>query len=490
MKNIYKLLTGLIVILISIIGMTAQSGTPPLSDPPVTTYVLYPPTNLTIANIDCTAFLHWDKPQNPGGSTPPGLIGYRIYCNGSLIHHVSDPDSLIYYDYIDAFGSYNDSVTAWYDLTDYGYPGQFGESRGSSSSYTMDCSATMPFSEPWDQDSFMYQLWSFIPSQGNWMLSTSVGDPLPTAAFTGTPVLTNYDYTLQSIPMFCRAYTCANLYLEFDSRVVVNNPTSQEKLITEIFCDNSWFPKDTMVNISTTGWVHHKIDISEGDGKEPRIEFRAKGINSADIVEWDVDNIHVYGVCFKPPDFSLNRSENIVHLSWGVPCTGKQLKPDQVDSAVLMGYNVYRTAADGLPPYNKLNPSALTVNSYNDTLPLTPGSYCYYATSLYDDSYNPGIYECESPGDTLCTQYSSGIHENQEAQIRIYPNPVSDMLHIESGQSFNSIEIMNLVGENLHYEILPPTKQFNLSLNDLPKGIYLLKIRFKESTVVFKVIKD
>jgi hypothetical protein len=348
----------------------------------------------------------------------------------------------------------------------------------------------MPFSEPWDQDSFMFNLWSFVPSQGNWMLSISAGNPLPTAAFTGTPALTNYDYTLQSVPMYCLAYTCANLYLEFDSRVVVNNPTSQEKLITEICLDNSWFPKDTMVNNSTTGWVHHKIDISEGDGKKPRIEFRAKGINSADIVEWDVDNIQVYGVCYKPPDFTLNRSGNIVHLSWSIPCAGKQVKPDQVDSAVLMGYNVYRTGGDGLPPYIKLTQNPLVVAGYIDTLSLTSGTYCYYVTAEYQDSEEPGVAFCDGISDSLCIQYTSGIHENQEAQIHIYPNPVSDVLHIESMQSFSSIEIMNLVGENLHSEIMPPTKQFNLPLNDYPNGIYLLKIRFKDSTIVFKVIKN
>ena len=490
MKNIYNLIIGIIVMLIAINGVAVHASAPFLPDPHGTTYVLYPPANLTIVNIDCIAYLRWDKPQNIGGATPLGLIGYRIYCNGSLIHYVSDPDTLFYYDYIDAYGSYTDSVTAWYDMTVYGYPGQFGESTGVSSNYTLDCSATMPFSEPWDQGSFAWQQWSFTPSQGNWMIRTTVGNPLPTAAFTGTPLLTNYDYTLQSVPMYCIAWTCANLYLEFDSRVVVNSPTSQEKLITEICFNNSWIPKDTMVNNGTTGWVHHKIDISEADGNKPRIEFRAKGIYSADIVEWDVDNIHVYGVCYKPPDFTLNRSANVGHLTWGIPCYGKQRRPDQADSAVLVGYNVYRTNADGLPPYNELNQNPLKVTTFNDTLSLTTGMYCYFATAVYQDSDEPGILFCESPGDTLCVQYTYGIREQNKTQINIYPNPVLDVLNIESGPSFNSIEILNLVGEKVYSETFPLTNKFSVSFNDYPKGIYLMKITLKDRTIVMKVQKN
>ena len=284
--------------------------------------------------------------------TPPaGLIGYRIYRDGALIHYDSDPDSLFYYDYIDNFGTFTDSVTAYYDLTAYGYPGQFEESIAASVSFFMTCGAVLPFYEPWDQASFFYQDWSFIPSQGNWAISTTQGNPVPSASFSGTPALSNYDYSLQSMHLACDDWTCANIYFEFDTRLNSINQTSQEKMIIEINYDNIWHPKDTLVNDNSTGWVHHKIDITEAAGKNSRVGFRATGINSADIVEWDIDNVYVYAVCFKPPDFNLNRTGNIVHLTWGTPCTGKKLKPDQVDGSILLGYNVYRTDADGLPPF-------------------------------------------------------------------------------------------------------------------------------------------
>ena len=93
--------------------------------------MLYPPTNLTIF-IACAAWLNWDKPQDPGGATPPGLLGYRIYCDGVLIHYTPNPDTLEYWDYLVNNGTFTDSVTAYYDLTSYGYPGEFGESLAAS----------------------------------------------------------------------------------------------------------------------------------------------------------------------------------------------------------------------------------------------------------------------------------------------------------------------------------------------------------------------
>jgi hypothetical protein len=491
MKNIYRLLTGVIVMLITITGMSLHAGAPSLPSPHDPAFALFPPTNLTVEDWGCSgAFLSWNKPKNTGGVTPLGLIGYRIYCDGHLICYLSEPDTLDYLDPIDIDGAYKDSVTAYYDLTVYGYPGQYGESTGTVSTYIIVCSSILPFSEPWDLASFSFQEWTFSPSKGNWGINTSQGDPLPTAAFRGTPALTDYDYTLESVPLDCSQYTCANIYLDFDFSVIVNNPTSQEKLITELYYDFAWHPKDTLVNSISMGWVHHRVDISEAVLKDPRIGFRATGSNSADIVEWDVDNINIYAVCYKPPDFTLIRKDNVVHLSWGIPCSGKQLKPNQVNSSILVGYNVYRTGSDSLPPYVKLTPSPLSINDYFDTIPLATGKYCYYVTAAYQDSYFQGIDLCEPSSDTLCVHYTYGIPEKNEPRIHIYPNPVSDMLNIESGLSFNSIEIMNLVGEKVYSETFPSTQKFSLPFTAYNAGIYLLKITLKDKTIVMKVQKN
>lgn len=492
MKNIYKLLKGVIVMMIAITGLVAHAGTPLSDCTPGTKYVLYSPTNLQGVGIGSCAFLNWDKPQEPGGTTPPGLLGYRIYRDSSFIHYNGSPDSLTYLDYPDDYGTFTYSVTAYYDLTAYGYPGEFGESNAVSATISIILDTSFPFSEPWDAATFGYQMWSFLPSQGNWDINTSMGNPAPTASFTGMPALTSYDYTLRSVPLNWPWFTCADVYLEFDSRLIVTNPTSQEKLIIEVFYNQNWYPKDTLVNDSSTGWIHHKINITESGGYNVRLGFRATGNNSADIGEWDVDNIHVYAVCFKPPNFNLSYSNFISHLTWEIPCTGKKLKPDQVDSSSLIGYNIYRTDYTGLPPFVKLNLSPVTANEFDDYIPITTEEafLCYYVTALYQDSWAQGPILCESPSDTLCIHIISGVPKKDVSQVRIFPNPVSELLNIETDVAFTGIEVLNFLGEKIYSETFLPTKNVCIIMKDYQQGIYLIKLRSGKETVIEKVLKN
>jgi hypothetical protein len=492
MKNIYNLLKRVIVMLIAITGLATQAGTfnpHPQSSPK---YTLYPPTNLQVVPIEaCYAYLTWAKPHDPGGLNPAGLLGYRFYRDSLLIHYIADPDSLSYFDFIDFAGSYTDSITAWYDITSYGFPGDFGESSATSANSFSSCGEGLPFFEPWTGGSFSYQMWTFLPDQGNWFFNTIDGNPTPTASFSGTPAVTNYDNTLRSIDLSGTGITCADFYVEFDSRVIVNNPTSQEKLIIEVYYDYSWVQKDTLVNNSSTGWVHHKIDITDVAGKVFWLGFRATGINSADIGEWDVDNIYVYYVCFKPPNFNLERTGHQVHLSWGKPCTGKMLTPDQVDIPALSGYNVYRTDSTGLPPFMRINVTYVADTNYTDMLPATfTGSLCYYVTAVYQDTNNPGHIYCEPPSDTLCTEILSGVQVKNEGKIHIFPNPVSDVLNIESDKPFTSIEILNFTGEKIYSDSFPEIKNITFPMkNNLP-GIYLVKINLRDRIVVRKIVKS
>ena len=64
-----------------------------------------------------------------GGQTVPGLIGYNIYRDGTLLHYNNHPNQTAYNDEDLPTGTYNYLVSAIYDLTGYGFPGQFGESE-------------------------------------------------------------------------------------------------------------------------------------------------------------------------------------------------------------------------------------------------------------------------------------------------------------------------------------------------------------------------
>lgn len=74
-------------------------------------------------------------------------------------------------------------------------------------------------------------------------------------------------------------------------------------------------------------------------------------------------------------------------------------------------------------------------------------------------------------------------------QVNIYPNPTTGKVIIDSKHSINSIEIYNLLGENIY-----SNSKFNLQtsneidLSNFPKGIYFVKIYDGTKTYKKKIV--
>ncbi|WP_029293401.1 T9SS-dependent choice-of-anchor J family protein [Chryseobacterium hispalense] len=73
------------------------------------------------------------------------------------------------------------------------------------------------------------------------------------------------------------------------------------------------------------------------------------------------------------------------------------------------------------------------------------------------------------------------------ADIKIYPNPIKDLLNINSDKKLNSIEIFSLTGQ-LIKTIDKDARQVNVS--DLKKGVYLLRVKSEGKDQSFKIVKD
>ena len=88
-------------------------------------------------------------------------------------------------------------------------------------------------------------------------------------------------------------------------------------------------------------------------------------------------------------------------------------------------------------------------------------------------------------GDTRWTivKASSGIAEQKENNIQLYPNPVDDWLTVSCGEN-NRIEIRDLKG-SLLYSGLLSGKDARLNVSFLNAGFYLVSIEGKN----FKIIK-
>ncbi|MBE0646325.1 MAG: choice-of-anchor J domain-containing protein [Bacteroidales bacterium] len=300
------------------------SGHSPKACTQFTSAFLYPPRNLTANAIENNVYLQWLKPKIPDSATPPGLLGYRIYRNNALIRTISDPDSLNYYDFNLEPGTYSYEVTARYDLSAYGFPGQFDESMPSGPvTIILNFGRELPFYEPWDQASFSFNEWKFEPAPGNWVIDMDQGSPFPSARFSWEPLRTSYSYGMTTPVLNATPYECARIWLEFDLKLEDRYGTGLEKLCIEIYYNNIWHKMTEYLNGGSISWQTKKIDISAVAGQAFRVRFRASGVNSTDILGWFVDNIYIYSVCYPARNLEGDVVGNDVLLTWSPPnCEG------------------------------------------------------------------------------------------------------------------------------------------------------------------------
>ncbi len=438
---------------------------------------LYPPTSLQVEFAEQEIWMTWNKPVLPGGGTPDGLLGYNVYRNSKNIAYVNNPDELFFFDYDTEPGLFIYQITAYYDLTFYGYPGQYGESCFSNADtinqwYTY----ILPFLESWNFPWFAAQDWKFYPSIGNWDVSLDDGNPWPAAIFTGTPEVNNFEYRLISTPLWHGA-NCASYIVEYDLKMEAFIPGDSSQLFFELYYDSVWYPKAVHNNITTNGWIHYKHDISEVTGSFFRIGFRAAGLSSSVINSWKIDNILVDFSC-KPPDTVMYlQSQNSVTIYWDRPCR----YTDTLGN--ISGYNVFRTDSTGFPPYTKLNEELVTDTFYVDLLPVkkleSKFRYCmnvYYQICVSDTSMS-----------VLVTP-SVGLDEPQNRSIKIFPNPVNDLLQIQSEVAIDEISLWSALGVVQFQARDVNDHQISVPTNHLPEGMYWVGISTRSGYVVRKVI--
>ena len=79
-----------------------------------------------------------------------------------------------------------------------------------------------------------------------------------------------------------------------------------------------------------------------------------------------------------------------------------------------------------------------------------------------------------------------GLKSNEIVQAVIYPNPVQDILNIESKESIKSIEVYNMLGELLASE----KGRTQMDFSSYTEGVYFLKVDTEKGSVFQKVLKE
>ncbi|MEI6681507.1 MAG: T9SS type A sorting domain-containing protein [Bacteroidota bacterium] len=478
MKKIKKLAFLLLVTAIAGVCMpVGGQGTAPGNN----LYTLYPPVNFTGHEIDCNCYFHWETPQTPSGTTPPGIKGYIIRRAGVTVALLNNGDTS-WTDYHFSPTTYSYTISTIYYLSYYGIPNpETGESPPAGPvMIPLLCPLPIPFAEGWNRGTFSYNKWLFPDGQSNWTTDTLTGNPVPAARFSGIPGLGNYRATLKSPLLDGKSWVCARIILEFEYHLAALDTTGSEKLVAGYYLDSTWHPAVEIHNRGQSGWIHQTVEVSETQGRIFRVGFLAAGLNSTLIDNWMVDNIQVYSQCKGVVNTGFSRNGKLVRLSWQPPpCDSLQ---------AVTGYHIYRTGETGTPPFTRLTTSPVAGFAYTDTIPSTivSGHFNYVITAVQRDQQY-GTVLCEAPGDTLPVNYSLGIDTKGEAGLHLYPQPARDYLVIKSDIPVESCELFSIVRETVLLMQGEQQKEIRVPLSALPSGIYLASIKNASGTFVKKV---
>jgi hypothetical protein len=287
---------------------------------------------ITQANVSGTANQVWAVELRAGGGPPPGgagLLGYKIYRDGALQDTVMDPDTLFWYDFNVDPGVHEYAVSALYELTPYGYPGQYDDSMLEGPvEIDIMCGIELPFYEPWTNGSFTFQNWTLDPlTTTNWSVSSGVGNPAPSADFSWVPIQYDYSLSLETPVLNAGPFTCAMIWCDFDYKLIDRNSTGAEKLFVDVFYKGAWKKVAEFSNTASIDWTPMHVDISGAKGKAFKVRFRAAGANSADILHWYVDNVHIYAKCNPPIELDHSILDKEVTLTWSKPVCGAEGPP-------------------------------------------------------------------------------------------------------------------------------------------------------------------
>jgi hypothetical protein len=122
---------------------------------------------------------------------------------------------------------------------------------------------------------------------------------------------------------------------------------------------------------------------------------------------------------------------------------------------------------------------------------LNPGDQITNKAYIYFD-FNPPIIT-NTAVNTI--EFPSGIMENSNYNLSVFPNPTTNSLNIVFEDKQNkivSLKILNMAGQVVYEENTTPSRKYSklIDLKDYPQGFYLLEINTDKQVIHKKVIKN
>lgn len=277
----------------------------------------------------------------------------------------------------------------------------------------------------------------------------------------------------------------SNIIMQIHYPATANGQADRSKL-------NINYTTQPLREINISSFIHH-FDLNEGALTIPPNEIRTFTGNYTqpqqnDITLLDV-NIHMHLLGKTARTWAVLPNEDTLHFleieNWDFHWQGFYdfQRPIKIPGGTtFFGEATYDNTVDN--PDNPHNPPQ-TVNmgnSSDDEMMLIFFSYV---------AYQPGDEEIVIDTSTVHpTHFCShvGLTETTRKSIGIYPNPVDDMLRIQThGESILQVELTDIFGRLV--KRLTPSTQNEWSIGDLSSGVYHVSVATERGVFATKVMK-
>ncbi len=489
-----------------------------------TSSFLYPPQNFgtqyTVNSDEVLAF--WNPPAIVETDSAVNLLAFNVYIDDDVAKQVpyegqgvNEQISTIL-DFV-PIGEHTFKASALYDLSDYGFPGDTGESMFTSvDTNNLVYGFHLPFYEYWDVPDFENNNWTVVSEHGisRWVIDRNEGNPKPSVALEKDTTNTDYQTTLVSYPINALDISDGDIFIDFAVKAETNVANSKytEYLYLEVYdySDNYWHYYFGTDLVNSTDFEKHTVKISDNSiGKIFRFRFRAWGSAYLPNSRWIVDNIKVYRKCKAPQDLTgtyvwypdtLGGNESFGALiSWKAEGFVSNSKFTEGKNRRSMQYfNVYRKTDSqseyelyGTVPFD----TATTEYWFYDAYPnVTTGEgYFYKVTAVWEDENI-----CESPAaNALAYPYNNYIYifitgtgkrKAETFDVLVFPNPAKDILTVKSKYPIKDLYLLSGSGRTLLHKSCNKTNRCIINVSGLKHGVYSIVINSSKGVFVKRFV--
>ncbi len=146
------------------------------------------------------------------------------------------------------------------------------------------------FEDHFTSGSFATEGWTV--EGGNWGITTSIGQPAPSAIFDYSPQVSNYSQSIVTPEIV--GVGSPVLELRYDIMLDNYGTTNENQMAVEIWDGTNWNRLKNYTNMGgSIGWTSESVSLSAYTWDTFKIRFNAYGVDSYDINNWNIDNVMV-----------------------------------------------------------------------------------------------------------------------------------------------------------------------------------------------------